>query len=177
MRAATVVAAVAAATALVAAGSARAELGPVTPAHFTVTLQGHVKAEPAAAWAALTQLPRWWNPEHTYSGDASKLSFDAQAGGCWCERWADGRSVQHATVVMVLPGQALRVVGGLGPLQGLPVQGVLTLGVGKPADGRTPVRWTYRVGGPAEAALDQLATPVDKVLSDQFQRYLGFVDK
>lgn len=158
-------------------GAARAELGPVNAGSFTVTLQGSVKADPAAAYAALTRLPQWWNGEHTYSGDASKLSFDAQAGGCWCERWAEGRSVHHATVLMALPGQALRLSGGLGPLQGLPVHAVLTLGIGKPADGRTPVRWTYRVGGPAEAGLDQMAAPVDKVLTEQFQRYLAFVDR
>ncbi len=102
------------------------------------------------------QLPRWWSGAHTYSGDAANLSLDAQAGGCWCERWGDGNSVQHGQVVLVQPGRTLRVVANLGPLQELPVNGVLTFTIAM-QETKTILRLTYRVSGAPDAGLDKLA--------------------
>ena len=124
------------------------------------------------------QLPRWWSDAHTWSGKAANLSLDAQAGGCWCERWDDrgsAASVQHAQVLMVLPGRALRLRGNLGPLQALPVDGVLDI-VTSAQDGKTMLRLSYRVGGPADAGLEQMASAVDRVLGEQFKRLKALVE-
>ncbi|HEX7915316.1 MAG TPA: hypothetical protein VF497_06160, partial [Rudaea sp.] len=77
-------------------------------------------AAPDRAYAAITGVARWWDSNHTYSGNASNLSLDARAGGCWCEQLADGGSVQHMTVLTAMPGRMLRLSGGLGPLQAAP---------------------------------------------------------
>ncbi|HNR84145.1 SRPBCC domain-containing protein [Ottowia sp.] len=154
--------------------AAQAELSQVSAQGFVASFRDEVKASPDAVWQAIVQLPRWWNGSHTYSGKADNLSLDLRAGGCWCERW-DGGAVQHAQVVLVMPGRLLRLHGGLGPLQDLPVQGVLNLGIGQ-QDGKTVLRLHYRVGGPADAALDKLAGPVNGVLAEQFQRLKSLVE-
>jgi uncharacterized protein YndB with AHSA1/START domain len=150
-------------------GGARAETLNVSATGFTSQFREEVKATADDVWKTLVQLPRWWNSSHTYSGQASNLSLDAQAGGCWCERWGDGQSVQHGTVVLVMPGRMLRLLGNLGPLQDLPVSGVLTFAVGT-QDGKTLLRMTYRVAGPADAGLEKLAPVVDGVMGEQYKR-------
>ena len=57
----------------------------------------------------------------------------------------------------------------LGPLQDLPVHGVLTL-ITAPQDGQTVLRMTYRVAGDPGAGLDQLAPAGDQVMGTQFRR-------
>jgi uncharacterized protein YndB with AHSA1/START domain len=151
------------------AAPAWATTGNVTPNGFTSIHRDEVKVRPAELWQAITQLPRWWSGDHTYSGQASNLSFDAQAGGCWCERWGDGNSVQHGQVVLVEPGRTLRVVANLGPLQQLPVNGVLTFTIAM-QETKTILRLTYRVSGPPDAGLDKLAPAVDQVIAQQFKR-------
>ena len=41
----------------------------------------------------------WWDPSHTWSGSAKNLTFEPKAGGCFCEKLADGGSVQHGRVI------------------------------------------------------------------------------
>jgi len=146
-----------------------AATGNVTPQGFISIFRDEVNATPAQAWQAIVQLPRWWSSEHTYSGQASNLSLDAQAGGCWCERWGDGNSVQHGQVVLLQPGRTLRLFANLGPLQELPVNGVLTLTIAT-QETKTILRMTYRVGSPPDVGLDKLAPVVDQVIGQQFKR-------
>ncbi len=155
--------------ALASIAPAHADTSGVAPGTFVSTFRAEVNATPDAVWRAIVQLPRWWSSQHTYSGQASNLSLDAQAGGCWCERWGDGQSVQHGTVVLVQPGRVIRLFANLGPLQDLPVHGVLTLATADQED-KTVVRLTYRVAGDPSAALDQLAPAVDQVMGAQFRR-------
>lgn len=154
-----------------------ADTSGVSSSGFTSSFRAEIKNPPAQAWASIVQLPRWWSSAHTYSGKASNLSLDAQAGGCMCERWRDAagasHSVQHAQVVLAQEGRVLRLNGGLGPLQDMPVVGVLTIvaspGTGAEA-GQSFLRMTYRVAGGAEAGLDKLAPAVDGVIGEQFKR-------
>jgi uncharacterized protein YndB with AHSA1/START domain len=148
---------------------AQADTSQVSAAGFISTFREEVSATPEAVWKAIVQLPRWWNPKHSYSGVAGNMGLDLQAGGCWCERWGEGHSVQHGQVLMVQNGRVLRLSAALGPLQELAVNGVLTL-VTSAQDGRTFLRMTYRVAGAPEAGLDKLAPAVDKVLGEQFAR-------
>jgi uncharacterized protein YndB with AHSA1/START domain len=166
--------AVAAALALAAPAPARAEVTQASAAGFTSTFRAEIGKSPDEVWQAIVQLPRWWSDAHTYSGKASNLSLDARAGGCWCEQW-DGGSVQHGRVVLAMPRQVLRVHGGLGPLQALPVDGVLDIVVGAP-DGKTVLRMTYRVGGPPDTGLEKLAPMVDGVMATQFARLKALVE-
>ena len=158
-----------------AAGAGRAETSCVSSSGFTATHAVVVAAEPDQVWQAFTQLPRWWKSSHSWSGQASNMSLDAQAGGCWCERWGVGASAVHGRVLLALPGSALRLQAWLGPLQEMPVAGVLTFGTAK-RDGETRLRVTYRVAGGAEAGLDKLAAPVDEVIGEQVKRLKLFIE-
>jgi len=163
--------------------SAHADTTAVSSSGFTSSFRAEIKAAPAQAWAAVVQLPRWWNSSHTYSGNAANLSLDAQAGGCMCERWRDAagasHSVQHAQVLLAQEGRVLRLNGGFGPLQDLAVVGVLTIvtaaGTGADAD-KHFLRMTYRVAGGAEAGLDKLAPAVDGVIGEQFKRLKSLIE-
>jgi len=141
-------------------GSARAETSQVSPAGFVSQYREEVSVLPDVVW---------WSGRHSYSGDARNFSLDAQAGGCFCERWGDGHSVQHASVLMVQNGRALRLGGAFGPLQELAVNGVLTI-VTSAQEGKTFLRMSYRVVGHPDSGLDKLAAPVDQVIGEQFRR-------
>jgi len=151
-----------------AALPARAGVSEVTPAGFLVSLREEVPASPQQAWDALVQVNRWWNGQHSYSGDASNLSLEPRAGGCWCERWPGG-SVEHGRVLYALPGKGLRIEGAFGPLQAMAVNAVLTFKL-EPAGDKTAIVATYRVRGSPDAGLDKMAGPVDAVIGEQVKR-------
>jgi uncharacterized protein YndB with AHSA1/START domain len=148
---------------------ARAETSNVSPTGFVSSFREEAKATPDTVWRAIAELPRWWHDDHTWSGKASNMSLEPTAGGCWCERWGDGRSVQHGQVVLVQPGRVIRLNASLGPLQELAVNGVLTI-VTSAQEGKTALRLTYRVSGNADAGLEKLASVVDQVLATQYKR-------
>jgi uncharacterized protein YndB with AHSA1/START domain len=158
-----------AAAVLSAAAAVHAEAIDVSANGFTSQFREEIKVSNDDAWKAIVQLPRWWSSQHTYSGQASNMSLEARAGGCWCERWGDGQSVQHGAVVLAQPGRVIRLFANLGPLQDLPVHGVLTIAAGA-QDGKTMLRMTYRVGGPPDAGLEKLAPLVDQVMGQQYKR-------
>lgn len=161
---------------VVAPLSARAEVTSASAAAFVIQAEAEVAASPEQTWRALGRLPRWWNGSHTYSGDASNLSFDVRAGGCWCERWRGGQSVEHGRIVLVMENEGvrtLRILASLGPLQSMGVNGVLTYVVEPHANG-AKVTMTYRVSGDAGLNLDQVAPLVDQVMMEQFGRLTRF---
>jgi len=151
------------------ASRADAEIAGFASNGFEVREQVHVSAGSKAVYAALTTPKRWWASDHTYSRDATRLTLDPRAGGCWCERLPDGGSVQHLTVVYAAPEKALRLRGALGPLQAMGVAGSLTISLKEAGEG-TDVTLTYAVGGYAHEGFETLAKTVDGVLSEQLAR-------
>ncbi|MBK6702544.1 MAG: SRPBCC domain-containing protein [Hyphomonadaceae bacterium] len=165
-----------AATALLSAPIASAEVTSSSPSTFTIHVEAEVAASPQEAWRDLTRIERWWNSAHTYSGDASNLRLDARAGGCWCERWGNRQSVEHMRVVMVTEHEGtrtLRAIGGLGPLQEMGVTGVLTFTI-EPHPNGAKIRMNYRVSGDPSLNLQALAAPVDSVMTEQFGRLVRY---
>jgi hypothetical protein len=162
------------ALASVVAVSARAETGAVSPAGFVVTHRHEVRATPRQVFEAIGRIDQWWSGQHSYSGDAGKLTLELAAGGCFCERW-DGGSVQHAQVVGIGKDAYVRLQGALGPLQELAATGVLTFSA-KAAEGRTVLSVTYRVSGSPDSGLEKWAAPVDRVLGEQAGRLARYVD-
>ena len=76
----------------------------VTPNGFVVKFDVNVNAPAAKVYDALVgQIGSWWDPQHTYSGDAKNLSIDARPGGCFCEKLPNGGGVEHARVIYVAP--------------------------------------------------------------------------
>ncbi len=156
--------------------SARADVTSASPGGFVLEAEAVVATTPENAWRALGRLPRWWNGSHTYSGDASRLSFDMRAGGCWCERWGGGQSVEHGRVVLVMEHEGVRTLrlnAALGPLQSMGVTGVLTYTVAPHPNG-AKITMTYRVSGDPSLSLDQAAPLVDQVMMEQFGRLSRF---
>ena len=94
------------------ASVARAEVKESGPDHLLVQDSRVVHASPAQLYTVLVDVGHWWNGAHTYSGDASHLSLQAEAGGCFCERWGD-QSVAHGRVLWASPGHVLRLESAL----------------------------------------------------------------
>jgi len=154
---------------------------------FVTRDTARVAATPLETWLALIKPGDWWNDNHSWSGDASNMTLVPQAGGCFCEAIpgddADGGfamdgSSTHMTVIQAFPLRVLRMRGGLGPLQGEPATGILTITL-KEIEGGTRVLWEYNVGGPMRFDISEISGAVDGVMSQQLQglqTHLGALD-
>jgi len=141
---------------------------------FVVKEEADFPGGPDTAWQRLVRPQDWWSSEHTYSGNAANMSLSLQPGGCWCETLPDGGFEQHMTVVYAAPGKALRLIGGLGPLQGLGFSGALTFKLIPQPGGTTRIVAEYAVTANVAADATKLAGAVDQVLAEQVNR-LGSV--
>jgi uncharacterized protein YndB with AHSA1/START domain len=159
---------------LMAAGAALGEPSAVSPSGFLVTHRHEVRGTPQQVYEAIGRIGRWWNDVHSYSGHASNMSLNLVGGGCFCENW-DGNSVQHAQVIQVRRGALVRLQGGLGPLQPLPVNAILTFAIAAVSD-KTQLTVTYNVAGNTDAALDKLAAPVDSVIGEAADRLVAYIE-
>jgi hypothetical protein len=169
----------AAGLALLVSVPARAEVAASSDAGFVIELAADSSAAPTDVWKTLIAPARWWNAEHTYSGDAANLYLDAQATGCFCEKLpvpADAPpgqrmgSVEHLHVIQADPARrVLRMTGALGPLQSEAVSGTLTVLI-TPKGGGSHIAWVYAVGGMMRFKPSEIAAAVDQVLADQLNR-------
>jgi uncharacterized protein YndB with AHSA1/START domain len=160
--------------AVLSAGGARAEVIDKSAAGFEINEIATIAASPAKVYAALLTPSAWWSSKHTFSGDAKNLSMDL-AKGCFCEKLPHGY-VRHMTVIATDEGKALRLSGGLGPMQFTGASGVLAFTL-RESEGKTYVTAIYDVGGYARGGLaENFATPVDKVLGEQVARLKKYVE-
>jgi hypothetical protein len=144
---------------------------------FTVKHEYSVKTVPDSLFKYFYRdIGLWWSSLHTFSGNAANMIIQPKANGCFCEKLADGGSVRHMTVIYVEPGKVVRMIGGLGPLQDMAVNGVMTLNM-KPEEGGTKLTVTYTVGGYYAMSLASLAPKVDRVVGDQFEALKVFAEK
>jgi uncharacterized protein YndB with AHSA1/START domain len=142
---------------------AQGEVKDATASGFTVENTRVVAVDAATAFKALVdRVDEWWPRDHTWWGTDGRLSIDARAGGCFCER-AGPREAMHMTVAFVDPGRTLRMVGGLGPLQGMGLSGALEFRFAPAPTGGTTITLFYRAGGYTPDDLRPLAAVVDKV--------------
>lgn len=157
------------------AGAAHAEIVSAGPGGFNIR---HVAEAPNVAapmvWAALADVGRWWDPEHTYSGDSRNLTLEPHPRGCLCEKLSLYAGIEHASVVYAQPAKTLRLSGALGPLQEFGVAGTMTWQI-EPAGGGSRITLTYSAGGFADRPLSDWAPIVDEVLGVQLQRLTRFV--
>lgn len=138
---------------------------------FVVREEVDFAGNAATAWKRLVDIGSWWDPAHTYSGRSSNLSLTLQPGGCWCEKLDHGGFARHLDVVLVIPGKTLRLIGGLGPLQGMGATGALTFTLRSTSNTRTTVVAEYSVVGYSPGGLTSLAAAVDEVLAEQMKRF------
>ena len=162
--------------ALLIALPASAEVVETTAGGFLVRHEATIDAAPDKVYRALTgDVGKWWNSDHTYSGDATNLTIDARPGGCFCEKLPNGGGVEHMVVAYVAPGQVLRLRGALGPLQGSGLTGSMTWKLA-PAASATRLELTYSVGGYMQGGFDKMAPAVNFVLGEQIGRLKAFVE-
>lgn len=158
------------AAALVFSAPAAAEVTSSSEAGFVSRNAAEVKASPLDVWKVLIAPGGWWNSKHTYSGDASNMSIDARATGCFCEKLPSAGSVEHMRVIHADAGKVLRLSGALGPLQSEAVNGVLTLTLKPGEGGMTHIVWEYVVGGYMRYKTADIAPAVDAVMAEQLGR-------
>jgi len=159
------------------AGTTRAEVADSAANGFTVKLTLPVRAPAREVYDAMVRdVGKWWNPSHTFSGDARNLRIDDKPSGCFCETLPGGGWVRHMEVVRVEAGKALVLTGALGPLQSLGAAGSLSIRLQPEGDGMK-LDVTYAVGGYSPAGMNTWAAPVDSVITEQFTRLKQFVER
>jgi uncharacterized protein YndB with AHSA1/START domain len=151
------------------AGPASAEVVQSSPSSFEISQTVILEAPLGRSWDALRTPARWWDKEHTYSGDSGNLTLDPVAGGCFCEKIEPGGSIEHAHIVYAQPPRMIRMVGSLGPLQAEAVVGTLTIRLDPDADHPKATKATisYVVGGFIRGGAEAMASKVDEVLATQ----------
>ncbi|GAA4643455.1 hypothetical protein GCM10023115_14150 [Pontixanthobacter gangjinensis] len=169
------------------ASPAQAEIVAQTDAAFVTRDSAVVKADLRETWLALISPGKWWNSAHTFSGDSSNMILTPQGGGCFCERIPAedtatkvglGGSVEHMSVILSIPDQALRMRGSLGPLQSEPVQGIMTITLSETGEG-TRIVFEYAVAGFMRFKVPVISKAVDGVMSQQLSglaELLGVVE-
>jgi uncharacterized protein YndB with AHSA1/START domain len=158
---------------LMISGTANAAVLDAAPDSFTLryTIEAPATA-PDKAYVAWGEVGRWWSSSHTYSGTAQAITVDLKAGGCWCESWLGG-SIEHARVLLAMPGRTLRFAAPFGPLQALPVQSILSVTFAPGPAGGSITTVTMRVAGPSASKLDVLGPVIDRVMAEQMTRLAG----
>ena len=122
------------------------------------------------AFAAFGQVAQWWSKDHTYSGNASRMSLQVRPGGCFCETLDGGGGVEHLHVTYVQPGERIVMTGSLGPLLFEATAGVMDVKFERIAGG-SRVTMNYRAGGFARGGAEKIAPLVDQVLGEQMKRF------
>jgi uncharacterized protein YndB with AHSA1/START domain len=163
---------------LLCAASAAAEVLDSSPSGFTLENKVTVPVDAKTAWRGLVDhVGDWWPSDHTWWGKASNLSIEARAGGCFCER--NGKQqAEHMHVVMVMPGQLLRLKGALGPLQGMGLDGALEFRFKQADDGKsTEITMWFRNGGYTPDDLSKFVPVVDAVQKQQLGGLKTFLER
>ncbi|MFC5344227.1 hypothetical protein ACETK8_19850 [Brevundimonas staleyi] len=153
------------------AAPASAEVVSRTADGFTLRFAVGVETTAEDVVAAVSELPRWWDPAHTYTGDGANLSLAFEEGGCWCERLADGTVFKHGTITGITADR-VTMNAALGPLHDKATKAELTFGSAPENRGRL-VSIDFVVEGPG---LGALADPVDGVMRQAFTRWVRQIE-
>jgi uncharacterized protein YndB with AHSA1/START domain len=155
---------------LLAPAAAAAEVVGSSNNGFELRHTVELAVPPRLAFQDFTQIARWWDHHHTYSGKSANLSLTLSPGGCFCEALPRGGGVEHLRVAYVAPGERLVMTGALGPLLYEATFGVMDIKVERTARGSRLIL-NYKVAGFANGAAAKLAPLVDGVLAGQLDLY------
>ena len=155
--------------ALFAAAPASAEVVSANANGFEVRHSVNLVIPQQKAFEAFSRIQDWWSKDHTYSGDATRLSLQLRPGGCFCERLDNSGGIEHLRVSYVQPGERAVLTGSLGPLLYEATTGVMDVKVERIAGG-SRITMDYKAAGFAKGGAAELAPIVDKVLGDQMKR-------
>ena len=156
---------------LAATTDARAEVVSRSSDGFVLRFAVGVEAAPEDVVTAVSELPQWWDPAHTYTGDLANLSLVFEEGGCWCEKLADGTVFEHA-VVTEITADRVTMNAALGPLHDKATKAELIFGSEPENRGRL-VTVDFVVEGPG---LGALADGVNMVMDQAFDRLVHQIE-
>ncbi len=158
------------------APSAQAEVKDQAPNGFTIENSEWVPTDPQTSWKAfVNDVGKWWPADHSWWGDASKLSISEKVGGCFCET-NGAQQAWHMSVAFVDPGKLMRMTGGLGPLQGMGLDGALEWRFVEEKGGTRITLW-YRAGGYTPDDLTKFVPVVDQVQGLQLAGLAAYLRK
>ena len=161
--------------ALAVTGAARAEVTDKSRLGFQITETADIAAPKAKVWEALHAPAKWWNPSHSWTGDAKNLTLSPLMG-CLCEELPRGGYARHLDVIYTDEASTLRLTGALGPLVLTGARGNLSVVLRDVGD-KTQLTLTYDVGGYAKGGLAKTwAGPVDEVLAEQVMRLKRYAE-
>ena len=156
---------------------ARADVVDSASNGFTVKVSLSIQAAPEEVYRKLVDnIGDWWDPAHTFSGDAHNLSIDARAMGCFCEKLPNHGSLRHLEVVYAAPGKMLVFNGGMGPFQTMAATGAMRIQLA-PAAGGTRLEMTYAVAGYSPAGMNTWAAPANTMLTETFTRLKNYIER
>ena len=87
------------AAALFYGNQTRAEIVSAGPSGFNLREVAEVPNPAPVVWAMLSDIGKWWDPEHTYSGDSRNLTLEPFVRGCFCEKLSLYAGIEHARSV------------------------------------------------------------------------------
>ena len=156
------------------AGPVFGDLVEADDAGFVSSHDIEIAAPPDRVFDALiNEVAEWWDPSHSYSGDAANFSFDGLLGGmALVEDLGEGGFVIHLRVVFARVPETLILTGGLGPLQRLGVADSMSFDLEATQAG-TQLKYRYTVNG---RNVGPLAEPVDRVQLGQLERLKRYVE-
>ena len=161
---------------LFAACFARGEIVESGAGGFTVKTTLNIKAPPDDVYRKfMHDIGEWWNPVHTFSGDAHNLRIEDHPGGCLCEKLPNNGFTRHLELITLMPGKRLVLSGAMGPLQTLSATGTMQF-VFTPSEGGTKLDAIYAVAGYLEKGMNSWAIPVDMMLAEQVSRFKSYVE-
>ncbi|WP_444994968.1 hypothetical protein [Aliikangiella sp. IMCC44359] len=161
---------------LISSNTTHAEVMVTEESYFDIKIVTTLNSSPKKASKQLLNISQWWQSSHTYSGDSRNLLIDLKSQHCFCEKLAEGGFVRHMTVAYFEPEKKLRLIGGLGPLQALPINGVLEFSLARLNNNQTELITTYKVSGTG-VKLKSWASAVNKVITEQVTSFKQQVEK
>ncbi|GGY49669.1 hypothetical protein [Parvularcula lutaonensis] len=156
----------------IAITSAHAEVASASEHGFVLEHEVTSPFAPDALWHRLMQPAQWWDPDHTYSGDAANLSMEDTAGAYWREDWDTG-SVIHGQVLLVKEGEELILSAPFGPLISTAADCRWTIRLEPTEDGGTLIKSSHTIAGVPGTGLEELAPAVDFVMGNGVKRLAG----
>lgn len=133
---------------------------------FSIVISKDVPVSSHKTYIQFINVNKWWNKDHTWFGNSDNLHIEAKAGGCFCERDSDKQAF-HMLVTFVDPDNEIRMVGGLGPLQMMGLNGGMSWKFESTNNDATTITLSYNVSGYSQQGLKSLATVVNNVLQLQ----------
>lgn len=150
----------------------KAEVLDKSASGFVIEIKGQVEASIETSYQQFLRVGEWWDGNHSWFGSASNFYIEPRVGGCFCEVDGD-RQAQHMTISFIEPNKEVRMLGGLGPLQMMAVNGAMSWSFEVGENGLTTITHRYTVTGYHKDGLDKLAPFVDDVQNGQVLRLVS----